>query len=174
MIKVEISPGKKRLSEEWETIGIGGDIDKTFKWGRDKFPYKKDSVDIIYASHVLEHIWWYDTVRVLEDALEVLKPGGRIELWVPNFSRIAASYYNRECGDKWRKWNPNNEYMTWVNGRLFAYGSAENTHRACFDGPHLVSCLQKAGYDEIFPLRTPRGVSHGIINLGMCGVKEKE
>ena len=44
MIKVEISPGKKRLSEEWETIGIGGDIDKTFEWGKDKFPYKKDFV----------------------------------------------------------------------------------------------------------------------------------
>ena len=45
-------------------------------------PFPDDSVDEVYCSHVLEHLWRWEPV-VLE-VFRVLRPGGRFELKVPH------------------------------------------------------------------------------------------
>ncbi len=47
--------------------------------------YKDESVDEIYASHVLEHFPYNKTQEVLNDWVRVLKPGGRIRIPVHYF-----------------------------------------------------------------------------------------
>jgi predicted SAM-dependent methyltransferase len=126
---------------------------------------------MIYASHVLEHIWWYLTILVLKSAFRVLKPKGVLEIHVPDFAKIVESYDKKVCGDSWRRNNSENEYMKWVNGRLFAYGSSDNTHRAVFDEPYLRQCLQKAEFVDIRKGAIVRGHNHGVIDLGMTAIK---
>ncbi|KKL48740.1 hypothetical protein LCGC14_2322480 [marine sediment metagenome] len=49
-------------------------------------PFDKDSVDIVYSSHVLEHFLRSEYGEFLEECLRVLKPGGELRIVVPNLS----------------------------------------------------------------------------------------
>jgi predicted SAM-dependent methyltransferase len=53
---------------------------------------KSDSVELIYASHVLEHFGRYEVFDVLSEWYRVLAPGGLLRVGVPKF-RAAAEYY---------------------------------------------------------------------------------
>ena len=50
------------------------------------------SVDLIYASHVLEHFGRHEVNLVLKEWARVLKPGGMLRVAVPDFSKIATYY----------------------------------------------------------------------------------
>ena len=168
--KLEIGPGEYPLPgyERLDMISRPG-VTYVACWGRDRLPIADGAFDEVFASHVLEHVPWNRTVEALMEAARVLRSGGRVEIWVPNFACIVDSYLRHRCGDDWRRDNPDGHYMRWVNGRLFTYGPGEeNWHRACFDEPYLKECLQKAGFVQIerIPART-RGTSHGRIDLGM-------
>jgi len=54
--------------------------------------YKNNTVDEIYACHVLEHFGRWEYKDVLKRWFEILKPGGQLRLAVPDFSSI-CSYY---------------------------------------------------------------------------------
>jgi len=136
-------------------------------------PLRDNEYHLIYMSHILEHVPWYDTINVLMEIRRCLKPGGRAEVWVPDLAKLISGYFNPDIiEDKWRKHNPDNDSNIWFNGRLFAYGpEAENWHRAAFDASHLKTCFIKAGFSKTAMLKTPRGYDHGWINLGMVGIK---
>ena len=55
--------------------------------------YKKDSIDLIYACHVLEHFGRWEYESILTRWFEILKPGGILRLAVPDFEAI-CHYYN--------------------------------------------------------------------------------
>jgi SAM-dependent methyltransferase len=180
---LEIGPGDCPIDPGWDTvdskiarIGRGTDGYKQYPfggWGYELIPAARGTYDLVYASHVLEHVPWYKTVNALKDVWRILKPGGTIEVWVPNFWYLVQCYQERICGDRWKKHNRRRDPMLWLNGRLFTYGPGDdNWHRACFDGGHLANCLQQAGFTDVarIPRRT-RGRSHGKIDLGMTGRK---
>jgi ubiquinone/menaquinone biosynthesis C-methylase UbiE len=52
-----------------------------------------ESVDVIYACHVLEHFGRYEFMDVLKRWFEVLKKGGILRLSVPDFEKV-NEYYN--------------------------------------------------------------------------------
>jgi SAM-dependent methyltransferase len=55
-------------------------------------PFNDDSVDYIYASHVLEHFYRDTAEAILRDAFRVLKKGGRIRVCVPNLEHAIKLY----------------------------------------------------------------------------------
>jgi len=62
--------------------------------GHEAYPLEAEaeSVDEIYASHILEHFGHQNVAEVLADWVSKLKPGGRIRIAVPNFQWIAEKY----------------------------------------------------------------------------------
>lgn len=54
--------------------------------------FEDDSVDLIYASHVLQKFGRYQVFDVLCEWYRALRPGGRLRLAGPDFSK-AAEYY---------------------------------------------------------------------------------
>ena len=174
MIKIEIGPGPKKIDSSWITLGvIGGNpaVDKQFEWGKDKMPYANNSVDLIYASHCLEHVIWHKTVDALKEAYRVLKPGGKLEIHVPDFKKIMEAYSKQECGDPWRKFNDDGDFMTWINGRIFTYGGPGNLHYAVFDERYLIKQMKKAGFSNVVPGAVIRGADHGVVNLSVTATK---
>lgn len=182
MRKLEIGPGGSRLGPDWETVDCrpGPNVDRVGQWGVvNGLPYGDAKFDLVYASHVLEHVPWFETATALADVYRILKPGGVFEVWVPNFEYLAECYSKEECGDDWRKFNPNSDPMTWLNGRLFTYGGPEgladpNWHRAVFDQYFLHRHLFTAGFQDVKRIdrkEKPRGHDHGPINLGMRALK---
>lgn len=53
---------------------------------------ENDSVDLIYASHVLEYFDRYEVLEVLKEWKRVLKPGGILRLAVPDFESLIEVY----------------------------------------------------------------------------------
>lgn len=56
-------------------------------------PLNDNSVDVIYSSHMLEHLDQKEAILFLNEAKRVLKPGGVIRLAIPDLS-IAINQYN--------------------------------------------------------------------------------
>jgi len=93
-----------------------------------------NSVDLIYASHCLEHFPRRDTQRVLQEWRRVLKSGGTLRLSVPDFSAVVEVYTLTRN-------------MALVLGHLV--GGQEypgNTHFMVFDFAYLSTLLSEVGF----------------------------
>lgn len=174
MRALEIGPGRHPVDKNWTIVDMVvypyvdliHDV-RIFPW-----PLADNKYDLVYMSHILEHIPWFKTVDALKEVYRILRTGGTTEIWVPDFEVIVSSYLNKKCGDTWRRNNSQNDYMVWLNGRIFTYGPGEeNWHRAIFDEKYLRQCLREAGFRNTERLKKPRGYDHGAINLGVAAVK---
>jgi len=59
---------------------------------RKGIPLAADSVDCVFTSHFLEHIYRHDAVRVLKECFRILKPGARIRVVVPDVRKAVEIY----------------------------------------------------------------------------------
>ena len=171
MKRLEIGPGQQPLAG-YDTLDCCGEPTYRAWWGHERLAkiIPPETYDEVYASHVLEHVLWNRTLDALSDVFQILKCGGRFEVWVPDFAYIVDCYQRRVCGDEWRRDNAEGDPMLWVNGRIFTYGpTPDNLHHACFDYKHLSICLSRAGFVDIARIaRRSRGTSHGPIDLGVA------
>lgn len=55
-------------------------------------PFADGQFDVVYHSHILEHLKPEDGVAMLGECLRVLKPGGVLRIVVPDLERIARLY----------------------------------------------------------------------------------
>lgn len=54
--------------------------------------YKKDTVDVIYCAHALDHFDRHTYPRVIDKWFELLKPGGIVQIATPDFEVIVDLY----------------------------------------------------------------------------------
>ena len=81
-----------------------GWIDTSINWPPDlvlhdirkKLPFKDETVDYIYAAHVLEHLRKYEAIEVLKDCHRILKAKGIIRIVVPDLELFALKYVTRD------------------------------------------------------------------------------
>jgi SAM-dependent methyltransferase len=186
--RLEIGPGENRI-EGFETLDIATNpyADYIHDAGR-ALPFADGTFSIIYASHILEHVPWYQVGDVLREWVRVLAPGGRLEIWVPDGLKIAKAFVEAETQgsrafeeDGWFKFNEERDPCRWASGRIFTYGDGtgktdhENWHRALFSPRYLLSLLGQAGLAEcaLLDRKHVRGYDHGWINLGAVGTKPR-
>ena len=184
--RLEIGPGAERIPG-FETVNV--------VWGRNidyvadasmLLPFSDATFDLVYASHILEHIPWYLLNQVLKEWNRIIASNGFIEIWVPNGLKIAKTFIDAEEGaanniekDGWYKFNDVKDPCIWANGRIFSYGDGAgnkndpNWHLTIFSPRFLQNLLKESGFVEIEQLdRTSvRGYDHGWINLGFRGRK---
>lgn len=81
------------------TIEIPGFTLIDRKVGKEAFPleYPDNSVEEIYASHVLEHIGMAKAQETLREWCRVLKPGGRLRVAVPDIEKWCRGYVAGDC-----------------------------------------------------------------------------
>jgi SAM-dependent methyltransferase len=184
--RLEIGPGPQRL-DGFETLNVvpGSNVD--YVWNAStRLPFASGTFELIYASHVLEHIPWYQTDTVLAEWVRVLAPSGRIEIWVPDGVKICKAFIDAELqsardfeSDGWYRFNEAKDSCRWASGRLFSYGDGlgtrghENWHLAVFSFRYLEHALRRAGCGNVEALNPDqvRGHDHGWINLGIAGTK---
>lgn len=59
---------------------------------RQGIPLEDNSCDVIYHSHVLEHLRRAEAFEFLRDCCRVLKPGGILRVAIPDLERICRAY----------------------------------------------------------------------------------
>jgi len=173
---LEIGPGGDPVDPAWDIMDMVNRAYVNIKHDARilPLPIEDNTYKLVYMSHVLEHIPWTQTDKFLKEIYRILKPGGSVEIWVPDLRKLVEAWLNPELikNDGWYRFNPDQDPTVWFNGRLFTYGPGEeNFHRAAFDAKHLENCLLKAGFNTCELLSKPRSYDHGWINLGLKGIK---
>ena len=118
-------------------------------------PFPDNSAEVIYASHILEHMRMGDYEAALANPLNqrtvletlaewkrVLKPGGTLEIKVPDFNKCAHLYH--QMPDWARAPGPDGIFPN-----VFYWLSGNGQHQAIFDKPTMEAVLRKAGFCNI-------------------------
>ena len=119
--------------------------------GIDKLPFPDNTFDIVYASHVIEHIKRNDVEMVLKEWVRVTKPGGLVRIATPDFEKAIEVYYK---SDK----RIDNILGLVVGGQTYDY----ECHYLIFDQKSLTSLMNKCGLTAVHTW-SPKRVSHGDI-----------
>lgn len=107
----------------------------------DKLPqFKDESVDLIYASHCLEHFSYIKTERVLTEWFRVLKKGAILRLSVPDFDKLVDIYIMHHR-------DPDVILPQLMGGQNNKY----NFHYTALNKVNLSNLLNSVGFTEIRP-----------------------
>jgi ubiquinone/menaquinone biosynthesis C-methylase UbiE len=98
---------------------------------------KDNSVELIYACHVLEHFKRFETAAVLQEWFRALAPGGVLRLAVPDFEAIVKIYQETKNLDS-------------LMGLLFGGQDYQyNFHFRIFDFLSIEKLLLSVGFKEV-------------------------
>lgn len=113
-------------------------------------PVPNGSADGVYASHVLEHLSRSDFETALRNTFNILKPGGRFRLIVPDLEWRARSYIadidsgNRQANDDFMR---SAHLGTERRNLLQALGNSN--HLWMWDEPSMTDALTGAGFVSV-------------------------
>lgn len=127
-----------RLNVGGGNTHLTGFLNVDRKDGQEAYPlsHADNSVEEIYASHVLEHFSHVDVGTVLEHWFQKLRPGGKIRLAVPDFEDVAKRYLDGE---------PINVQGYVMGGQT----DINDFHRCLFDRETLTELMVRIGFERI-------------------------
>lgn len=138
-MKLNLGCGTNRL-EGWENYDAEVNITEPLMW-------KSDSVDFVFAEHVVEHVYYEQAVGFFRECHRILKPGGVVRIAVPSVERVYQMATERygEFVKKWVPWEKDYRRAAMSN-ILFMHG-----HRAPWTEGLLQASLFYAGFDNPWP-----------------------
>lgn len=149
---------KRQLHIQWNPNILIHDV-------RKRLPFSDDTIDVIYSSHMLEHLYLEEAKRLLKECHRVLKPGGIVRMVVPDLQSIVMEYVSRRTNGTAaagsEQLNPGDQ----VNARLmlrssqppsggWIYGTYSavkdfHSHKWMYDADSLISHIRAAGFTEV-------------------------
>jgi predicted SAM-dependent methyltransferase len=145
-------------------------------------PFPDHSFDLVYASHVIEHIEWYEVESTIAEWARVLKRGGWLEIHTVDAHRILKDLVHYEETGEWRgpdpTWRSNmtrSDPYLFASGRVLNWrkdGNVHQLHRSFIMPNELRKWFTNAGLVDLEPLsrEDARGTRHSAyINLGLKG-----
>lgn len=171
-IKLNVGSGPRWNKEGWHRLDykIAGQTGTSplVLGTAEKMELADSSVDIIFSSHMVEHIPQCRLPLVFAEFWRVLKPGGLVRLLTPDLKKLASAYVNDD--DRfWEEALAEDENIRTDLGRggsflNFVISPGQDTalfdrtlntfitgiaHQACYDFQMLRILLENAGFDEI-------------------------
>lgn len=111
-----------------------------------------ESVDAVWSSHNIEHVYAYQVPRMLEEFLRVLRPGGEALITTPDLQRAAERIatgrledplYDSDAGPV----TPLD--MVYGHGKEISNGFEEMAHRTGYTARTLERRLRDAGFADV-------------------------
>ena len=139
-MKVNMGCGWRNFGEGWLHID-GGDYDHLDYKDISNLSYlNDDSVDLIYASHVVEYFNRCEILNLLKEWRRVLKKGGILRLAVPNFEAICKLYISGEFDLE--------NFLGPLYGQM-SMGDEIIYHKTVYDFDSLQKTLISCGFSEV-------------------------
>lgn len=117
-------------------------------------PFPDDSLDYIFAEHLIEHIAYRPGQRMLRQCRRVLRPGGVLRLATPDLAQLIAVYrgdagpdgehYVEHAFQRWLKGRPHRHPAFLINHNLRAWG-----HLFVYDESLLTRALTEVGFVDV-------------------------
>lgn len=136
MRKLNLGCGGNLLAG-WENHDMDLDITKPL-------PFQNDSIDFVFAEHVVEHTDSPTALRFFDECYRILKKGGVARIAVPSVSRISL--------------RADQQYLDWLEGSGFGEPTMRSAlrnivlnhgHKSCWSEEILDALLYAAGFDRV-------------------------
>jgi predicted SAM-dependent methyltransferase len=125
---------------------------------RNGLPYRSNSIDSIYSTHMFEHFFDGELRRLLRECFRVLRPEGGIRLIVPNLSSAIKAYTDRDSA-----WFADTfpHHFNSLGGRFSNFVFCDGQHRTAFDFTYLDEMLRSAGFDDAIESNEGQSLLYG-------------
>jgi predicted SAM-dependent methyltransferase len=113
-------------------------------------PLPDASVEVLYSSHMLEHLDRDEAARFLSEARRVLAPGGILRLAVPDLALLVREYM--ETGNAnvlLERMHVSSARPRTVAGRLRFLLVGQRNHLWMYDARSLTQLLSAAGFENV-------------------------
>lgn len=116
-------------------------------------PVPDQSADLVYCSHVLEHLTYEDCVTAIRNTWRVLKPGGTWRLVLPDLRPIAARFVAdtspTAATDFMRASGLGRERSRLGVRQRFIYAFGNSQHQWMWDHDSLAELLRREGFTDV-------------------------
>ena len=135
----------REIPKGWTCVDLLPGADITCDIQNTVLPIEDNSVEAIYCSHVLEHLWPWNHIFTVREFLRVLKPGGQLRVVVPDMD-IAIQIYLKSKNKgmalaSCMRW--------WFNPTQDEEGRIIFGHVGSFNYTLLHMLIEKAGFGDI-------------------------
>ena len=117
----------------------------------DMAPIPDSSIDAIWSSHNLEHLYRHEVPQALSEFMRVLCPNGLLFLTLPDLQRVAELVADDKAEDQ-AYVSPSGPItpldMMFGHGASLAHGHFNMAHKGGFTANSLFRQLVAAGFDE--------------------------
>lgn len=144
MEKIKLHIGGKEPHPEWKILDIEERPEVDFIGNAANLEqFKDESIDAIYASHVLEHFYHSlnnELIETLQEWHRILIPGGKLYISVPDLQVLCWMYLNPNLTPLERHY-----LMRIIFG---AHSNEYDVHKVGFDFDILAMYLAEVGFEE--------------------------
>jgi len=139
---------------------------------RKRIPMPDRSLDVLYSSHMLEHLEREGARCFLVEARRVLRPGGILRLAVPDLRVFVQDYIETGDGDRFvTRTHLTKDERASLIGRLRYLVVGERHHQWLYDSHSLPKLLEEVGF------KSPKVLAPGettIPDPGNLNLRERE
>ena len=111
---------------------------------RTPLPFEPGSVEFVFTSNMIEHLFVDDVLALLRRVHNVLQDGGILRIVVPDLEKAVLAYQNKKH-DFFPSWPRNHGSL---GGRFSNFMFCDGQHRLAFDFEYLRELLIEAGFDK--------------------------
>ena len=140
MKKINMGCGWRNFGSSWIHIDSGDYDHLNYKSITNLQQFEDNSIDLIYASHVIEYFDRAQVLPLLKEWKRVLKPSGILRIAVPNFKEISALYSSGEY--------PLDNFVGLLYGKM-PMGEQTIYHKTTYDFVSLKKVLESSGYKNV-------------------------
>lgn len=128
-----------------------------------KLKYPANSVNLIYSSHFLEHIYYWEAQELLKSCYKFLAPGGNIRLALPDYKLIAEGFIEQHKSEPLSaSWDFNRSLLSYPFHKsemvmFFLNSRFGHVHKWHPTESMVIEMLSKAGFAEAKSYRFQEG-----------------
>lgn len=155
-LKLHLGSGPTRLPGWINIDAHPAELSLDLRWG---LPFKAESADYVFMSHVFEHFYYPDeALGVLQEMHRVLAPGGRVRLIVPDIELCIQAYCNKDeafLANRQHTWTWWPQAATRLEDFLAYAGAGPRAshflegHKFGYDFETLAHALTQAGFSDV-------------------------
>lgn len=139
-IKINMGCGWRNFGPDWVHIDAGDYDHLDYESITDLSQFEDGSVDLIYASHVIEYFDREEVIDLLTEWSRVLKKNGTLRIAVPDFGTLTWLY------------RTNRMNLSQMLGPLYGkmkMGNETIYHKTTYDIESLTDVLENAGFTSV-------------------------
>jgi predicted SAM-dependent methyltransferase len=135
---------------------------------RCRIPLDDGSVEVLYSSHMPEHLDHDDVQGFLKEAYRLLRPGGILRLAVPDLGFLVQEYLRIGDADRFiDATHLTRPHPRSLKDKILYIAVGPRNHQWLYDGPSLCRLLTEAGFIKVAVAEagTTRILKPGPLNL---------